>query len=58
MLTPGDIEGKLRQVKPLHAYFEVDYETIWRIASEQLKQNHVDLKELMDKEFPDFNHKK
>ena len=37
-----------------HAYFEVDYETIWRIASEQLKQNHADLKELMNKEFPDF----
>jgi uncharacterized protein with HEPN domain len=34
-----------------HAYFEVDYETIWQIASQQLKQNHADLKELFKKEF-------
>lgn len=50
---PWDKMYQLRNIVS-HAYFEVDYETIWRIASEQLKQNHADLKELMNKEFPDF----
>ena len=49
---PWDKMYQLRNIVS-HAYFEVDYETIWQIASEQLKQNHDDLKELMRKEFPD-----
>jgi uncharacterized protein with HEPN domain len=51
---PWDKMYQLRNIVS-HAYFEVDYETIWKIASEQLKQNQSDLKELMTKEFPKSN---
>ena len=47
---PWDKMYQLRNIVS-HAYFEVDYETIWRIASEQLKQNLADLQDLMKQEF-------
>lgn len=50
---PWDKMYQLRNIVS-HAYFEVDYETIWRIANEQLKQNLADLKALMKREFPDI----
>ncbi len=48
---PWDKMYQLRNIVS-HTYFEVDYETIWQIASEQLKQNLVDLKQLVITEFP------
>lgn len=37
-----------------HAYFEIDYETVWEIVTKQLPQNLHDMQNLLQKEFPDL----